>query len=74
MAVLAVLGIFEAEAALQAQPAIVVSAQAQAGGMHRLVQPLHACGMAGIAPDLGGAFRGGTGCGEREEHGHTHNH
>lgn len=60
MAVAAILGIFEAETALQAQPAIRATTQAQTAGMYGLVEPLHTSGQAGIAPDLLGAFGRGT--------------
>src|SRR5690606_28148863 len=39
--VLAVLGILEPERALQPEASVVAAAQAQPGGVHRLVQPLH---------------------------------
>ena len=74
MAVLPVFGILEAETAFDAQPAVVVPAQAHAGGVHRLVQPLHPRRMAGIAADVGGAFGGGARRGEDEEGGDAHDH
>ena len=74
MPVLAILGIVEAEAALQAEPAIVLAAQAHPGRVHRLVKPLHARGLAGIAADDGGAFRRRARRGEREEGDDAHNH
>ena len=74
VAVLAVFGIFEAETAFHPQPTVVTAAQAHAGGVHRLIQPLHACRLAGITADFGGAFcrraRGGEDEERRDAHGH----
>src|SRR5690606_41645618 len=55
MAVAAVAGVFDAERALDAQPAVLAAAQAQAAGVHGLVQPLHARMAAGRAAGLPGA-------------------
>ena len=60
MAIVAVLGILEAKRALDPEPPVLAPAQAHAGRMHRLVQPLHAGGLAGVAADLGGALRRGA--------------
>src|SRR5690606_39586981 len=50
--VLAVLGILEPERALQAEAPVVAAAQAQPGGVHRLVQPLHPARPARVAADF----------------------
>lgn len=56
----AVLRVFEAEAALEPEPAVVAAAEPQAVGVDRLVKQLHAGGLASIAADLLGAFGGGA--------------
>ena len=56
----AVLGILEAEAAFQAQPAVGMAAQAQPVGVHALVQPDHPRRLAGAAAHGRGTLRGGT--------------
>src|SRR5690606_20157516 len=58
--VVPVLGVFEAEAALESEPPVLAAAQAQAVGMHGLVEPLHACGDAGVAAGFLGALGGGA--------------
>jgi len=62
MSVLAVLGILEAEAAFEPEPTILPASQADAAGMHGVVQPLHGGGATGIPTDPVGAFGGGA-CG-----------
>lgn len=74
VAILPILGVVEAIAALESEPTIVLATQAHAGRVHRLVQPLHASSVAGIAPDLGGTLRGRARRGEREEGDDAHNH
>ena len=51
VAVGAVLRILEAEAAFPSQPSVLVAAQAQPGGMHGVVDQLHAGRAAGVAAD-----------------------
>lgn len=74
VAILAILGIVEAIAPFEPEPPIFLAAQAHAGCMHRLVQPLHAGGVAGITPDLGGTLGSRARGGEREEGDDAHNH
>ena len=60
VAILAVVGVVEAEAALEAQPAILAAGQAQAIGMDALVQPDDAGRRACIAAERTGPFGRGT--------------
>ena len=54
--VAAVVRIFEAERAFEAESTIVAPVKAQARRVHGLVEPLHPGGMAGIAAKVLGAF------------------
>ena len=74
VAIAAILRIFEAEAALEPEPAVLAAAQAQPAGVHGLVQPLHAGGAAGIAAHRFGAFGGGAGGAPECERHRAHDH
>src|SRR5690606_35142961 len=58
--VVPVLGVFEAEAALESEQPVLAVAQAQAVGMHGMVAPLIAYGDAGVAACFLGALGGGA--------------
>src|SRR5690606_852158 len=61
VALLAVFRVLEAEAALQPEPPVRVPAQAQAVGVHALVEPDHPGRLAGAAADDRGTFGRGAG-------------
>jgi len=58
--VAAIMRVLEAEHALESEPSVFAAMQAHAGGMHRLVEPLHARRAAGVATKGFRAFRGGA--------------
>ena len=60
VAVAAIMRILEAEHALETEPSVLAAMQAHAGGVHRLVEPLHARRPASVATQGFGAFRSGT--------------
>jgi len=61
VAIVAIAGILEAEAAFEAQAPVLAPAQAQAVRVDGFVEPLDARGPARIATDLFGSFGGSTG-------------
>ena len=72
MAVLAAIGLLEAELALEAQATIVVARHAQAHLVHALVQPLHAGVPAGAPSVLDRALRRGTSVEPENDSSHQH--
>lgn len=60
VAVAAIVRVLETEAAHEVEAAVIAASEAQARGMHGLVQPLHAGRTAGIAAEQFGALGSGA--------------
>lgn len=74
MAIIALMGVVEAECPLKAEPSVLTAAQPYTDFVDALIEPLHAGGPARIATECLGTFGSGPACAPERKGRGSQNH